>query len=143
MPQYDIDYSLEHEADDPFTDLKTATTYDSDMELYRKLGLKTFKQLPAWEYLFLGTVVFMDEKTMVRVRIGTMPAQYFKFTIIRTSGDSRFAGELSTDTGCLYNYWETVEKIVLGQMLVKAGQTIVADAEDHQIQIGDLRPIPV
>jgi hypothetical protein len=93
-----------------------AETYNWDLQLFHKLGLKTFKT-NSQEKLFVGEYKLPHyEKTKVKISVTCLPAQCWSFEV-ETDEDDRF--EIETGSGCLSLYWDSVMKVAEGMFVVK------------------------
>lgn len=90
-----------------------AETYQVDLPLFEKLGLKKFS-INDREKHFVGTVDLNDRS--VSIYIECHPAQCWEFSI-----KSVDAGEfkVSTGTGSLTQYWKSIELIMDGCLVIE------------------------
>lgn len=91
-----------------------SSTNPKDIKLFRKLGLKVFKDYEGREELFLGTV--KCGYGYVKVFVTCMPAQFFRFEVV-LSIDVRRSYNITTGSGNLCTYWPSIE-LMLEDMLV-------------------------
>ena len=90
-----------------------AETYQVDLPLFEKLGLKKFS-INDREKHFVGTVNLDDRS--VSIYVECYPAQFWEFRV-----KSVDAGEfkVSTGSGSLTDYWDSVEHIMDGCLVVE------------------------
>lgn len=86
-------------------------TYDWDLPVFARLGLKPFKTLKTHKTHKVGVV--KTKTYTVKVYVEPMPAQFWKFDIRTTEGHHYF---LTTGSGALSTHWDAVEKFATGMM---------------------------
>jgi len=85
--------------------LNTASTYSSDMPLFKSLGLTLFANIPTKEQYFVGEVNF-DNGSIVKIWVYPMPAMFWKFEVF--IAERRKIMMVSTGSGKLSKYWKTI-----------------------------------
>ncbi len=91
-----------------FKDIKP---YSQDLNLFHKLGFDIFNINDHEEHL-VGEYKFpTDEPSKVKVFVTCMPAQFWRFEILNHSGEQI---NISTGSGLLTDYWNSVEKFATG-----------------------------
>lgn len=61
--------------------LEKASTYSSDMKLFKSLGLEPFKNIPTNKNHFIGEIKF-DNGSEVKIWVNAMPSLFWKFEIV-------------------------------------------------------------
>lgn len=88
-----------------------AYKHNGDHDLMTSLGLRTWSFEREW--LELGTVVVSSGATpaTVKVEVLALPAQFFRFTIVRKSegSDEDEVTVLKTGSGGFTSYWPTAK----------------------------------
>ena len=88
-----------------------AETYSCDLELFHKLGLKTFKT-ESQEKIFVGEYKLPHyDKANIKIHVTCKPAQFWQFEV-ETDGNKKF--NIRTGSGSLSDYWESVIKVAEG-----------------------------
>ena len=91
----------------------TASTYSSDRQLFKTLGLKFFTNIPTGKEYFVGEVKFKNG-SIVKVWVCPAPAQFWKFEIFVPQ--SFKTTNVSTGSGTLENFWDAI-KLIAEDML--------------------------
>jgi len=91
-------------------------TYGTDVVLFKRLGLKQFRDIPHATPYFVGDVT--TDRGSVKVTVTAWPAQFWCFEI--TSKESKKLTVIETGSGGLYAYWPVVEKILDGMVVVES-----------------------
>lgn len=94
-------------------------TYGTDIVLFKRLGLKQFRNIPHGAPHFVGDVV--TDCGSVKVTVTAWPAQFWRFEI--TSKEAKNLTVLETGSGGLAAYWPIVEKILDGMVVVESVAT--------------------
>lgn len=118
-----------------FFDRFRANLSQTDIDLFKKLGLTEFRQLAAGNSFVCGT--HKSPLGSVHVMVDSMPAKFWTFTIHRS--ESPTVDVLETGSGDLYQYWPFVEAVLEGKFGMRtepatpfiAGYRILDD-EDHK-----------
>ena len=93
-----------------------AKTYSRDLALFENLGLKLFN-IDNQEKHFVGEYRFRDyDDVVVKIFVCCRPAQFWFFEI-NSPENGKF--EVSTGSGALGDYWNTVELIATGMLDIK------------------------
>jgi hypothetical protein len=82
--------------------LCTASTYSSDMALFKSLGLTPFSNIPNGKEHFVGEFKF-DDGSVVKISVNPMPAQFWKFEVY--IAERKRTMIISTGSGALCNFW--------------------------------------
>lgn len=90
------------------------TTYEVDKPLFRKLGFKEFN-IGNSDKTLIGTHDVED--FIVRVSVECYPAQFWTFEIEEKETGNVI--DLSTGSGYMSEYWNTVELIIGGMLDIK------------------------
>lgn len=94
---------------------KNIKPYSQDLNLFHKLGFDIFNINDPEEHL-VGVYKFpTDEPSKVKVFVTCMPAQFWRFEILNHAGEQI---HLSTGSGSLTDYWDTVEKFATGHIFI-------------------------
>lgn len=94
--------------------LNDASTYSSDLKLFKNLGLEPFKNIVAGAEYFVGEVKFKNI-SWVKIWAYPMPALFWKFEIY--DGESKKTTVATTGSGALGNFWSSV-KLIAENMFV-------------------------
>lgn len=97
---------------------KYAQTYDSDLPLFRGLGLKPFNHNDKSHKQFYVGKVELEEGSWIEISVKCCPAQFWHFKIY--SSDSNKFYEIDTGSGSLVDYWESAKKVAWGMFVVKS-----------------------
>ena len=100
-------------------DLDTFSTYRLDKELFEKLGLKEYKQIKNWETIEVGVVE--TDCYSIKISVQGCPVQFFTAEIT-PKGEAKTI-KVETGSGCLSKYWESIEGIAEGMLVV----TVIED----------------
>ena len=90
-----------------------AETYQVDLPLFEKLGLKKFS-INYREKHFVGTVNLDDRS--VSIYVSCFPAHFWEFEIESVDNG---CFKVSTGTGSLTQYWQSIELIMDGCLVVE------------------------
>jgi len=93
--------------------LCTASTYSSDMALFKSLGLTPFSNIPINKDYFVGEFKF-DNGSVVKITVCPMPAQFWKFEVYIAERKKTIL--ISTGSGALCNFW-CVTRLLATDML--------------------------
>ena len=97
--------------------LRTSSTYEWDLVLFKKLGIDTFTT-EEQEKIYLGEHKFEHyEKAKVKIWVTCLPAQIWEFEVT-TDEDKVFS--IETESGSLCDYWDSIEKIATDMLVVNA-----------------------
>jgi hypothetical protein len=94
-----------------------AKTYDWDLPLFKKLGLKPFciKDCSiASKKHYVGKVT-LDYDRYIKIWVQPTPAQFWEFEVCNGTEIIK----LSTGSGALSNYYQTIELFVDGMLVIK------------------------
>lgn len=94
--------------------LNDASTYSSDLKLFKDLGLEPFKNIAAGAEYFVGEVKF-ENGSWVKIWVYPMPALFWKFEIY--DAESKKSTIATTGSGALINFWPSV-KLIAENMFV-------------------------
>jgi hypothetical protein len=86
--------------------LNTVSTYSSDRPLFKLLGLRPFTDIPTHKEYFVGEVK-LENALVVKIWVFPAPAMFWKFEIF--DAKSNKSDIVSTDSGALNNYWNSVK----------------------------------
>jgi len=101
------------------TSLLIAETYDLDLPLFRRLGLKPFKT-ESRDYIDVGTTIEHNGAT-VHVSVCCLPAQFWRFEIKNAGdGEPRRNCVISTGSGALVDYWPFIEQILNNMLVIES-----------------------
>lgn len=93
-----------------------AYIHNGDRPLMKSLGLRTWAF--SRDYLDLGTVEVRDADAdapaTVKVEVSAMPAQFWRFTVTKTSG----IFVMETGSGGFGDYWPIARQIAEGMLYV-------------------------
>ena len=96
--------------------LTEARTYREDIPLFQRLGLKLFKFDDKEEH-YLGEYKLPNyEDAKVKISVECWPAQFWRFEIISSEGEKY---KLSTGSGTLSRYWESILLFAEGMIVIK------------------------
>ena len=90
------------------TDVFTASTFSSDMVLFKSLGLTPFSNIPMGKDHFVGGFTFSNNSS-VKITVHPMPAQFWKFEVYIP--ERKRTVIISTGSGALCNFWGTVRLV--------------------------------
>lgn len=93
--------------------LDQASTYSGDMQLFKQLSLKSFKNISGDYYV--GEVL-LPNKSSVKIWVYAAPALFWKFEIF--DAESRKTTIASTGSGKLLEYWPTVQQIANNMFVI-------------------------
>lgn len=95
--------------------LGEASTYQSDLDLFKELGFKPFTT-DSQDEIFVGEykLPFYDNAS-IKVWVSCMPAQFWRFEI-ETDEEGRF--KMETGSGSLKNYWSTAMMVAEGMLVI-------------------------
>lgn len=96
---------------DQFLQQFRAHLSQTDIDLFDKLGLTTFTELPAANTFDCG--VARLEQGIVHILVSSMPAKFWTFTIHRTNAPT--VDVMETGSGDLYQFWPFVEAVLDGK----------------------------
>ena len=93
----------------------TAQTYTQDLQLFKELGLKPFK-VNCREKKYVGDYVLPDyDIGKIKIFVECYPAQFWSFEVETCEGEKL---EISTGSGTLSEYWESVIHVATGCFVV-------------------------
>lgn len=92
-----------------------ASTYTEDYKIFKELGLEPFKDLDTHKRHFVGDFKRPDE--LVKIYVEPYPAQFWVFEIYNKDGKK--IQEISTGSGSLRDYWQTVEQMLNGMISIE------------------------
>lgn len=98
-----------------------STPYKDDLHLFEELGLIKFS-LPNWQEEFIGEVDEKDYK--IKVWVECAPAQFWTFEIYNKEA-KKITYKISTGSGSLSDYWETIENFAQGMLTAKMINEVV------------------
>lgn len=96
-------------------DFDTVTTYQNDLALFKKLGLKPFST-KCKETYFVGKL--KNDYGNVDIKVTGLPAQFWEFDIWCATNQKHT--KLSTGSGSLSEYWPTVELILKDMIVIES-----------------------
>lgn len=88
-----------------------ANLSQTDLDLFKKLGLQEFRELPAHNSFVCGTA--KTDSGSVHVQVHSMPAKFWTFTIHRN--DAEEVEIMETGSGDLHQFWPYVEAVLEGK----------------------------
>jgi hypothetical protein len=91
----------------------TSSTSASDHALFKKLGLVSFTDIPSNTEYFVGEVSF-NNGSKVKIWVHPMPAQFWKIEVF--IAQSKKVAVISTGSGALSDFWDTVRLIADGML---------------------------
>src|SRR5262245_18542203 len=100
--------------------LSAAGTYWSDRDLFRRLGLRPFRQVAGKRKV--GTVERDGHR--VQIRAHCLPAQFWKFQIT----GPQFRCEVRTGSGPLLDFWWAVEALIRGMVRITCPEDLQHEA---------------
>jgi hypothetical protein len=103
-------------------------TYQSDLPLFHKLGLRPFNVANHVTH-FVGEVK-EEDGSYVKIWVTGAPAQSFDFEIFDAEGGNIY--KATTGSGCLEDFWPTVAKIMGNMFVIKAAQQ--CESADGQVR---------
>lgn len=98
-------------------DLNTFSTYDSDKELFEKLGLELFKEIPNWTKIEVGVIKKYGDT--IKISVEGCPAQFWTVKITWNVGEYENSKTIETGSGGLSTYWESIEMIANGLLTIE------------------------
>lgn len=93
--------------------LDTASIYSSDRLIIKSLGLMPFTKIPINTEYFVGEVKFKNG-SIVKIWVYPAPALFWKFVVLVAESNKTI--NLSTGSGALKNFWNSV-KLIAENML--------------------------
>jgi len=90
--------------------------YSWDRKLFEELGLKAFDNIPVHKKHYVGQVRG-DEGGYIKIWVTGLPAQFWDFRVF--CAESKKTYEVTTGSGSLSDYWESVKKLMEGMLVVK------------------------
>jgi len=94
-------------------DLNTYGTYPTDYDLFTKLGLNKFKEIPNWSSVRVGKTTLFE--CNIEIWVEGCPAQFWTINIEFGDGSKK---RVSTGSGTLSEYWKSIEDICSGCLVV-------------------------
>lgn len=93
-----------------------AETYKVDLDLFRELGLKTFKT-DSQEKLFVGEYKLpLYDKANVKISVTCWPGQTWEFEV---ETDEDYKCIIKTGSGPLSDYWDSVLLVAEGRFEIQ------------------------
>lgn len=89
--------------------------FTGETAFLKKHGL-TLYSAKTWEETYLGEVSFYDGKATAKIWVTCAPAKFYKFVVKDIEGRTWI---ISTGSGCITEYWPTVEKFAGAMIGVK------------------------
>ena len=97
-----------------FMDAFGVETYDEDLPLFKKLGLKPFKASTR-QRIFVGEVN-PNKDCSIKIWCEGLPSQFWEFEVVDIEG---FHHKISTGSGTLTDYWPSVLLVADACFVVK------------------------
>jgi hypothetical protein len=112
--------------------LSAADTYWSDRDLFRRLGLRPFRQVAGKRKV--GTLEMDGHK--VDIQVHCLPAQFWKFHIT----GPLFCGRVCTGSGPLVDFWWAVEALIRGTVQITCPEDIQREGVDCAYSVAGSLP---
>lgn len=91
----------------------TYSIYPTDYDLFTKLGLNKFKEIPNWTSIRVGETTLFDSN--IEIWVEGAPAQFWTINIQFEDGRKK---RVSTGSGALSDYWKSIEDLCSGCLVI-------------------------
>lgn len=114
VSHYHLDLSVFFDEPSATLDVSTDPT---DEALFRELGLDLFNCHYMGEKVFVGEVKdYFEDDSWVKVWVKALPATFWTFEVY--CHETGYTYNISTGSGPLNRYWDTIEKIADGMLVI-------------------------
>lgn len=95
------------------------STNPRDLMLFLDLGLRTFKNAPAWEELYLGHDT--EDEALVYIWVTCTPAQFWRFAIVDFNNNQTINVQ-SAGGVLLSDIWPEIQQLARGHWIINTVQ---------------------